>query len=211
MKQFLLLFVLIIFIITNSWSQISLQPRAGVKAGLNISNLATDLIEDKNNRYGYHVGFFSLIPLSQRFGLQLEIAYNTKGAGITTNQDFEFGTNPPTEVEVYLNYFTLPVAAVYQVNKFVTFRGGLYGNLLLSSQVNAIGTDITPNVGKDDFDQFGYGWYLEAGFNVNPITLGVSYSRGINAIGNEGLPGQYMDNTRHSIIQMFVEYSFRTP
>lgn len=201
--------VLILFLFIQVQAQWKVQPRAGVKAGLNISNLTISEIDAQNNRYGYHLGLFSQIPLQNRFGLQLETLYTTKGAGVTTNADFEFGTTPPTEVEIYLNYLDIPVAGVYKINRFVTLQGGIYGNILLSSQVEAIGDDIVPGVNRDQFNRFGFGIFAGAGFNVHPITLGVRYNYGITTIGQENLPGQYLNETRHTVFQMYVEYNFK--
>ena len=208
-KIFLTTLILLFFI--SAQAQWKVQPRAGVKAGINISNLTISEVGDQNNRYGYHLGLFSLIPLKNRFGLQLETLYTTKGSGLTTNADFPFGTSPQTEVEVYLNYLDIPVGLVYQLNPFVTLRGGAYGNILLSSQVEAIGEDIVPAVERDQFNRFGVGLFVGAGFNVHPITLGVRYNHGLTAIGQEELPGQYLDEARHSLIQLYLEYSFKRP
>jgi long-subunit fatty acid transport protein len=207
MKKSLLIIFFTLFYLSST-AQITLQPQTGVKAGLNISNITIDEIDQQNTRYGYHLGLYSLLPLSQRWGVQFEIAYATKGTGITTNQDFLFGTGTPTEVEIFLNYFDIPVLAVYQLTDFINLNAGLYGNLLLSSQVEAIGGDITPNVELDDFNRFGVGWLVGVGFNVEPITLGLRYNRGITGIGAANLAETFLEQSRHSVIQMYLEFSF---
>lgn len=202
---------LLLLLFFQSHAQWKIQPRAGIKAGVNISNLTISEIDDQNNRYGYHFGIFTLIPLKNRFGIQFEALYTSKGSGLTTNSDFEFGTNPPTEVEVYLNYLDIPIAGVYQLNEFVTLRAGLYANVLLSNQVEAIGEDIVPAVERDHFNRYGIGVMAGAGFNVHPITLGVRYNHGLTAIGQESLPGEFLNDARHSLFQFYVEYSFKKP
>ena len=185
------------------------EPNAGIKAGLNISNIGIQDIDDQNMRYGYHAGLFAQIPIHDRMGLQAEVLYATKGSTITTNDDFEFGIIPQREVEIEFNYLDIPVIVVYNLNEFWALEGGIVNSFLLKSSVEAFGNvQFDQDIGEKDFKQYDLGIVGGVSFNVNPLTLGLRYNLGLLGIGNDGIPGQYLDNSGNKVIQLFTALNF---
>src|SRR6188768_4084781 len=82
--------------------------RAGIKGGLNVSNLYIDDVDDENARYGFNVGVYGQAFSSEAFALQLELLYSTKGSRDTYSGVFD------EEVKYNLNYLDLPVLAVFK-------------------------------------------------------------------------------------------------
>ena len=76
----------------------------GAKAGLNISNF-TGGDADRNSLVGFHVGFISEIPLSEKFSLQPELLYSTQGSEA---QDV---------VKIKVDYLAIPVMAKYYLTE----------------------------------------------------------------------------------------------
>ncbi|MBA4058683.1 MAG: PorT family protein, partial [Marivirga sp.] len=56
------------------------QMRAGVKGGLNVSNLYIDDIDDENARYGFNVGVYGQVFSTDVFAIQPELLFSTKGS-----------------------------------------------------------------------------------------------------------------------------------
>ena len=78
------------------------RARAGIKAGLNASNLITDEVNDKNARYGFHAGVYGQLFVNEGFAIQPELNYSTKGNKVITN----FGIIDQ-ETKLNLNYLDI--------------------------------------------------------------------------------------------------------
>lgn len=100
MKKFLtLLFVLTVF------SMISFaQMQAGLKAGVNISNLSGDDAGSPDSKTGFAFGGFFMYQFSPMFAIQPEAYYTMKGA--TEKMDFS-GTT--VDLTYTLDYIEIPV------------------------------------------------------------------------------------------------------
>ena len=70
----LILISFIVFFPNSSYSQVSF----GIKSGMNIAT-TKDLLEFPKNRIGLYGGIYSLIPLNNKFSLDAEILYSSKG------------------------------------------------------------------------------------------------------------------------------------
>ena len=184
------------------------EPDAGIKAGLNISNIAIAEIDDQNMRYGYHAGLFAQIPIHNRTGFQVEVLYTTKGATFTTNEDFEFGIIPQREVEIEFNYLDVPIVFVYNLSEFWALEAGLVNAFLLKSSVEAFGIQFDEEISENDFRQYDLALVGGVNFNVNPLTLGLRYNLGLLGIGKDGIPGQYLENSENKVIQFFTALNF---
>jgi hypothetical protein len=57
--------------------------RAGIKGGLNVSNLYVDDVDDENARFGFNVGLYAQLFSSEVFAIQPELLYSTKGTKTT--------------------------------------------------------------------------------------------------------------------------------
>src|SRR5690606_22288683 len=57
--------------------------KAGIKGGLNLSNLYVDQAHDDQARVGWHAGVYGQLFASEAFAIQPEVNYSTKGTGVT--------------------------------------------------------------------------------------------------------------------------------
>ncbi|HJW29358.1 MAG TPA: hypothetical protein VJ508_08890, partial [Saprospiraceae bacterium] len=56
------------------------NKKAGIKGGLNVSNLYIDNLTDQNARTGLNLGVFGQVLSTESLALQLELLYSTKGS-----------------------------------------------------------------------------------------------------------------------------------
>src|SRR5687768_1781133 len=109
--------LLTIFFIAGSAGMISstsavAQMRAGIKGGLNVSNLYIDEVDDENARYGFNVGVYGQLFSSDVFAIQPELLFSTKGTKA------EYGGNVFDQtIKFNLNYLDLPVLAVFKLGE----------------------------------------------------------------------------------------------
>src|SRR5687767_14415697 len=95
----------------NASAQSAPSPKkAGIKGGLNVSNLYIDDIHDENARLGFNVGLYGQIFSTEGFAIQPELLYSTKGS----KAFYEEGSLEQT-VQYNLNYLDLPVLAVFKL------------------------------------------------------------------------------------------------
>src|SRR5690606_38749070 len=88
----------------NAYAQ---YARAGVKGGMNLSNLYVDQAHDDKARVGWHVGIFGQLFASEAFAIQPEVNYSTKGTGVTRID----ANSARYESNFNLSYLDIPVLA----------------------------------------------------------------------------------------------------
>lgn len=71
-------------LVGSAWSNrvFGQSARAGIKGGLNVTNLYIDEVDDENARYGFHVGVYGQFLASEAFALQPELLYSTRVTGL---------------------------------------------------------------------------------------------------------------------------------
>ena len=71
--------------------------RAGIKGGLNVSNLYVNNTSSENARLGFQAGVYGELVSTDAFALQAELNYSTKGAKYVkdgfVNQTTQFNLN----------------------------------------------------------------------------------------------------------------------
>lgn len=160
------------------------SARAGIKGGLNFSNLN---IQDANNvqaLIGFNLGLFAKLPLASFLAIQPEISYTTKGSEVAYNNVFATGT-----ARFGLNYLELPVLVVINPIDIVNIHFGPYISYLLNGTVknvsNVSSFDFENNINNDDYNRFDAGLALGAGIDLGSISIGARYSFGLTKIGRE--------------------------
>ncbi|XOV94386.1 MAG: porin family protein [Bacteroidota bacterium] len=168
MKQYLL--IIILFLLANSiYAQAKLE--AGIKGGLNLATLSSDIGATFESKTGYHLGAFAMIKAAN-VGLQTELLFSAQGSNYSyssINQrlyaDFTYLILP------FLFKYYLPAGLNLQVGPqfgYLMSAKGIYATKN-GSQVN-----ISPGI-QDLSDQyknsdisaaFGAGWDSPFGFNI---------------------------------------------
>src|SRR5690349_8985891 len=64
----------------NATAQNQVPRKAGIKGGLNVSNLYIDDVTDENARLGFNVGLYGQLFATEGFAIQPELLFSTKGS-----------------------------------------------------------------------------------------------------------------------------------
>jgi hypothetical protein len=198
LKHILLVAGIFALVSTASFAQ---ERRAGIKGGLNVSNLYVDDVDDENARYGFNVGLFGEIISTETFGLQAELLYSTKGS----KNDFNFGS-VSQEAKFNLNYLDVPVLAVFKLGESVDLQLGGYASYLLAANTSTKG-DLGSGVrdwDKDNFNSFDYGLVGGIGFNFGAAQVGARYNYGLAKIADSNDAKSILGDAKNSFGQIYL-------
>lgn len=165
-------------------AQDSIPTRIGIKAGLNLSTLYAENVDDTKMLTGFNLGLFAKFPLSDHFAIQPELYYTMKGAEVKYNNTFVDGT-----ARFNLNYIEVPVLLVINITDFLNVHAGPYAAYLISgkakneSNINLF--DFEENLDTDDYNKFDLGIAVGVGLDFRAISLGLRYNHGTTTIGKE--------------------------
>lgn len=175
--------------------------RAGIKGGLNISNLYLDNVNDQNARLGFHAGVYGQILSSETFAIQPELLFSTKGAkanysGLIINQDVSYN----------LNYIDLPVLLVFKLGETVEIHAGAYASYLLSANISYEGNAANgvKEVNKNSLKSFDYGLAGGLGMNFGNVQVGARYNYGLVKIADSDAARTLLGDAKNSCAQLFV-------
>jgi Outer membrane protein beta-barrel domain len=184
--------------------QLSAQSfgRAGIKGGLNASNLYIDNVNDQNARLGFNVGVFGQILSSDAFALQLELLYSTKGSKA------QYGGTVNQEIKYNLNYLDLPVLAVFKIGEIVEIHAGGYASYLLNADISYSGiVNGTDKINSDNLKSFDYGLSGGLGVNFGSVQVGARYNYGLVEIADSNLAKTILGSAKNSCAQVFVAFN----
>lgn len=177
--------------------------RVGVKAGLNVSNLYIDDVNDENARFGFNGGLYGQILSSEAFAIQPELLFSTKGS------QADYGGVINSTVRFNLNYLDLPVLAVIKLGPSAEIHAGPYASYLLSANIDYSG-NIGNGVERLDRDQFRtWDYGLSAGFGLNfgPTQIGARYNYGLVEIAETARARNMIGNSKNSVAQLYVSFN----
>ncbi|RAW01440.1 porin family protein [Pseudochryseolinea flava] len=179
------------------------RPAAGIKGGLNVSNLYTGDVDDRDARYGFNVGVFGQPVASDVAALQLELLYSTKGTKAVTDGLID------QETKFNLNYLDLPVLAVFKLGKAMEIHAGAYGSYLLGASIDSDGDlgDTFDEVDKDNFNSVDYGVLGGIGFNLGGVQIGGRYNLGLNEIAKSRSAKNVFGNAKNQFAQLYIAFN----
>jgi hypothetical protein len=177
------------------------RARAGIKAGLNVSNLITDEVSDKNARYGVHAGVYGQLFVNEGFAIQPELNYSTKGNKVITT----FGIIDQ-ETKLNLNYLDVPVLAVFKLGNAAEIHAGAYWAYLVGANIDTDGDlgDDFRQLDRDNFDNWDYGLVGGVGFNFGDFQVGARYNYGLNEIARSEGAKRILGSTKNSLGQIYL-------
>lgn len=203
-KSALLITVLIMGINLPSIGQ-KQSPEIGLKGGLNVSNFYENEVDDKNPRYGIHLGLKAKMPVTDFLAIQPEFLYSTRGA----TYDYSI-LGYDWETQLNMSYLDIPIMGVIDLSNYVSVQGGVYGSFLMG--VNATTEGDTGSgyeeLEKDNFQTFDYGLAAGIGFNMSPVTIELRYNYGLQGIGKEGWAREVLGNAKNSVLQLSAGFAF---
>jgi len=197
-----LLFAALLTCLSGSTVLAQRTARAGVKAGMNVSNLYQgENVTDENARIGFNGGFYGQILSSEVFAIQPELLFSTKGnrtdyTGLVINQTVRFN----------LNYIDLPVLAVFKLGPSAEIHAGAYGSYLLGANIDYEG-NVANGVDELDRDHFkSYDWGLVGGFGLNfgAAQIGARYNLGLVELADSNAARNQLGNSKNSVAQLYL-------
>lgn len=181
--------------------------RAGIKGGLNLSNLYVDEAEDDNARIGWHAGFYGQLFASEAFAIQPEVNFSTKGTGVTRID----ATSARYESKFNLQYIDIPVLAVFKLGEFAEIHAGAYWAYLLGAEIKNNNNDPDnefTTIDRDNFDDWDYGLVGGIGFNLGESTqLGLRYNYGLNEIADSAGTRRLFGNSKNQVAQLYLAFN----
>lgn len=182
--------------------------RAGIKGGLNLSNLYVNEADDDNARIGWHAGLYGQIFASEAFAIQPEVNFSTKGTGVTRVD----ATSAKYESNFNLNYIDIPILAVFKLGRAAEIHVGPYWSYLLHAEIR--NNDRDPNnefdtIERDNFDDWDYGLVGGIGFNLGEgAQLGLRYNYGLNEIADSAGARRLFGNSKNQVAQVYLAFNF---
>jgi len=205
--KLLSLCIMVTLLATSLESDLFAQARAGIKGGLNVSNLYIDDIDDENARYGFNVGFFGQVLSSETFAIQPELLYSTKGS----KAFYDAGIINQT-VKYNLNYLDLPVLAVFKLGKSAEIHVGPYASYLLGANISYEG-DISngdDEIDKDNLKSFDYGLVGGFGLNFGAVQVGARYNYGLAKIADSDAAEVVLGDSKNSVAQLYLSLNLNS-
>jgi len=194
-----------------SFSEAQAQyARAGIKAGLNLSNLYVDQADDDKARVGWHAGFYGQLFASEAFAIQPEVNFSTKGTGVTQID----ANSARYESKFNLSYIDIPVLAVFKLGSVAEIHAGAYWAYLLGAEIK--NNDRNPDnefttVDRDNFDDWDYGLVGGIGFNVGESAqLGLRYNYGLNEIAESRGARRMFGNSKNQVAQLYLAFNLNS-
>jgi len=206
-KVFGILFLTAMVLTNSVYGQTEKQdPRFGIKGGVNISNMYTEDVDDKNTVIGFNTGFFLKLPLTSNFSFQPELLYTTKGAELNYSSTLITGA-----ATFSLGYIEMPLLAVINLTENVNIHGGVYLASLTNANVKNVSNvglfNFEDELDKSDFEMFDYGLVLGVGLEFDKVNLGIRYEYGMKPVGKDRAIIGRIPDAQNSTLQFYVGIS----
>jgi hypothetical protein len=190
-------------------AETALTPKFGIKGGINFSNLYVSDVSSENLKVGFNAGVYAKIPVVTGFSIEPEILYTVKGA----QENYDNTAQGNGSYRFNLNYVEVPLLAVINITKNFNIHAGPYFAILTSANVQDVDNNgnITGATALDqnDFKNFDWGLAGGAAFDIEDVTLGARYNYGLEQIGKSGLAGDLTQNSKNSVIAVYVGFTFQ--
>jgi len=190
-----LLVIACVFVASFSYAQ---DLKFGVKAGLNLSNIVGDDVEDADMKAGLYFGGFLNTPLNDNLSFQPELLYSRQGWKVDGDgADLSIKTS-------YINIPLLLKMSLGAADKVHIYAGPQLG-FLVKAEAEAEEGDVTGTVDiKDELKNFDFSLNFGLSFDVSDnMSLDVRYNRGLSKLDDVDDSKAY-----NSGFQLGASYSF---
>jgi hypothetical protein len=180
------------------------QMRAGIKGGLNVSNLYVDDVSDENARFGFNLGVYGQVLSSDAFAIQPELLFSTKGSKI------EYGGSLFDQTVKYnLSYLDLPVLAVFKLGESAEIHVGPYIGYLLGANISHEGDlgNGVDDIDKDNLKSFDYGLSGGFGLNFGNLQVGARYNYGLAELADSDGADLLIGDAKNSVGQIYLAFN----
>jgi hypothetical protein len=149
--------------------------QAGIKGGVNITKIDGKSFKDEF-RYGYHLGGFATIKLSETFGIQPEVLFNQYNT--RTDSNFSSTYNTDNLKNLSLNYLSIPLLLNYSPTRLFTLQAGPQFGILINKSDNLLDN------GKNAFNSGDFSMVGGLQLNLANFKISGRYIVGLNDIGD---------------------------
>lgn len=147
----------------------------GIKGGANISKVDGKSFKDEF-RYGYSLGGFAVVRVSEKFQIQPEVLFNQFNTRSGSNFDTLYNTENLKDIK--LNYLAIPILLNYSPVKFFTLQAGPQFGILLNKNDNLLTN------GKNTFNSGDFSMVGGVQLNIANFKLAGRYFVGLSDIGD---------------------------
>lgn len=194
----LLLAIVVVFIASYSFAQVSL----GVKAGLNLSDQkfsSNGTTVGHELKPGFHAGLIVTAMINEKFGIQPEVLFSMQGTKL------ESGLFSAKYVTSF-NYLAVPILARYNFTDRLSIHVGPQIGFLMSAEVEDSNGGQTTDV-KDDYKSTDISGALGGEFEiVSGLGAGVRYVFGLTDIHKDEVDNE--GKVKNSNVQIYLKWKF---
>ena len=182
--------------------------KVGAKAGLNLSTVNGDDLDDAKSLIGFHLGAVAEISIADKFSFQPELLFSTQGAK-AEGGDVDYSYEQKTK----LNYLIIPLMAKFYLVKGLSVEAGPQVGFLMSAKAEGEETDSFGGVTetfeydediKDDIKGTDIGINVGAGYKLDSgLFFNARYNIGLSNISE-------YDNgdIKNGVFQFSIGYFF---
>jgi hypothetical protein len=196
----LALFISIGCFAQNTTTKAKPFPQFGIKGGVNLADVKTDLYPNHDFKLDFNAGLFAHIHLSPHLALQPEVVYSRQG--------FKQQQTSNREIDMKLGYINIPLLVQYMNRGFRLETGPQIGFLLNGKAKASTGEE---NKMKDYLKQTDFSWDIGASY-LSVLGLGVfgRYDFGISDVNkNITVAGIQNNEMNNRVWQFGLFYQFR--
>ncbi len=174
MKRIILLTMFVVASLIGNAQGFSFGP----KVGTNISGIS-GLQFKKGFEFGYHIGGFAEVMLSEKIGIQPEVLWSQTTLTTASSLSDLYSTSLPELTKINLNYISIPLLLNIRPSKFITFQvGPQFG--ILQDKKSSVATNVQYAFKSGDFSMIAgvqlkiltfriYGRYAIGLTNINEL------------------------------------------
>jgi opacity protein-like surface antigen len=153
----------------------------GVKLGANLNKVSGQSFKEGYD-LGYHIGAFSEIGLSKKFGIQPEVLFNQINTKRVSGFNEIYGQNNLNPNDIDLKYLSIPLLLRYNLNSFMSLNVGPQFGVLIDDKENLFDN------GKKAFKDGDFSAVAGLTLNVSSLRIYGRYNIGlanVNDIDNK--------------------------
>jgi opacity protein-like surface antigen len=160
----------------------------GVKGGANISNWTGKDTKGASAQYkfGFNIGGFAEIKISDQFAIQPEILYSTQGRKSVNGWYYLDGKYTQSEVKCDLSYINIPVMFKYYAESKFNLEAGPQIGFLTSAEVSTRVNEFNRTIKQDakgTFESVDFSLNFGLGYDfTDQMAVGFRYNLGLSNI-----------------------------
>jgi Outer membrane protein beta-barrel domain len=149
--------------------------KIGIKGGASINKITGQSFKNQFS-FGYHVGGFATIKISDKIGIQPEVLFNQTNVDTSSKFSDIYAFNKVNGVK--LNQLSIPLLLNYSPNKFVSFQVGPQYSILMNKDKTFIAN------GKDAFKAGDFSMLGGIQLNISKIRVYGRYAVGLSNLND---------------------------